>query len=106
VGGPPPGWYQPAWSLFVDTPYSFEEVADLSCAVNRGAPSNPLLLLNHWIADPFPSEAQAEEANAYPVLAGRAAACAAAFGRAPTILAVDWYTAGDLFDVVDELNGL
>ena len=105
-GSPPPEWYQPAWSLYVDTPYSFAEVADFTCDVNRGDPANPLFLLNHWIADPFPSEAQAEEANAEGVLYGRATACAAAFGRAPTLVAVDWYTAGDLFVVVDALNGL
>lgn len=105
-GAPPPAWYQPAWSLYVDTPYDFATVDEFSCDVNRGSLSNPLFLLNHWIADPFPSEAQAQEANAEDVLLGRATACTAAFGRAPNIVAVDWYSAGDLFPVVDTLNGL
>ncbi len=99
-------WYQPAWSLFVDTPYDFNSVDEFSCAVNRGSPENPLFLLNHWVEDPIPEEALAEEANTADVLGGRAEECAAAFGHNPTLVAVDWYTAGDLFAVVDELNGL
>ncbi|MDP2310277.1 MAG: hypothetical protein Q8P18_29950 [Pseudomonadota bacterium] len=105
-GGPPPDWYQPAWELYVDTPYDFATVDAFTCDVNRGALANPLFLLNHWVADPFPSEAQAAQANAEGVLYDRATACAAAFGRPPNLVAVDWYTAGDLFAVVDALNGL
>jgi hypothetical protein len=103
--GPPPAWYQHAWDLYVDTPYDFATVDDFTCDVNRGAPTNPLFLLNHWVEDPFASESHSAEANAYDVLYGRATACAAAFGRNPNLVAVDWYTAGDLFAVVDTLNG-
>lgn len=104
--GPPPAWYQHAWDLYVDTPYEFAHVEDFDCDLNRGDPGNPLFLLNHWIADPLPSEDQATEANAYEVLLGRAEDCAAVFGRTPQLVAVDWYTAGDLFEVVDALNGV
>lgn len=104
--GPPPEWYHHAWDLYVDTPYDFSSVSDFNCDVNRGSPDNPLFLLNHWVEDPFASEALSTEANAYDVLAGRAEACTAAFGRPPTLVAVDWYTAGDLFAVVDALNGV
>ena len=55
---------------------------------------------------PFPSAEQAAEANAYAVLHDRAVACAEAFGRNPNLVAVDWYTEGDLFLVVDGLNGM
>ena len=105
-GGPPPDWYQHAWDLYVDTPYDFATVDDFTCDVNRGAPTNPLFLLNHWVEDPFPSAEQAAEANAYAVLHDRAVACAEAFGRNPNLVAVDWYTEGDLFLVVDGLNGM
>ncbi len=104
--GPPPEWYHHAWDLYVDTPYSFASVDEFSCDVNRGSPDNPLFLLNHWVEDPFASEALSAEANTYDVLAARAEACTTAFGRPPTLVAVDWYTAGDLFAVVDALNGL
>lgn len=105
-GGPPPEWYQHAWDLYVDTPYDFQSVDEFTCEVNRGDPSNPLFLLNHWVEDPMPSADLAAEANAYDVLYGRASTCAAAFGRTPNLVAVDWYSEGDLFAVVDALNGM
>lgn len=40
------------------------------------------------------------------VLYDRVRASTAAFGRSTNLVAVDWYTAGDLFAVVDTLNGL
>jgi hypothetical protein len=103
--GPPPAWYQHAWDLYVDTPYDFQTVDEFSCDVNRGVLENPLFLLNHWVEDPFADPDRAAEANAYDTLYGRASSCAAAFGRNPNLVAVDWYTAGDLFAVVDTLNG-
>lgn len=104
--GPPPAWYHHAWDLYVDTPYSFASVAEFSCDTNRGSLSNPLFLLNHFVADPFPDADLSAEANAFAVLHGRAVECAAAFGRNPNIVAVDWYSEGDLFAAVDALNGL
>jgi hypothetical protein len=103
--GPPPAWYQHAWDLYVDTPYTFSSIDEFNCDVNRGDPSNPLFLLNHWVEDPVASQSDSAEANAYDVLYGRASECAAAFGRNPNLVAVDWYSEGDLFAVVDTLNG-
>lgn len=105
VAGPPPDWYHHAWDLYGDTPYDFDSVDAFTCDPNRGDPSNPLFLLNHWVEDPFPDPELAAAANAFDVLDGRARACADAWGRLPTLVAVDWYTAGDLFAVVDGLNG-
>ena len=103
--GPPPDWYQHAWDLYVDTPYSFTSVDDFTCDVNRGSADSPLFLLNHWLEDPVSRDDLAAEANTWDVLYGRATECAAAFGRNPNIVAVDWYDEGALFDVVDALNG-
>jgi hypothetical protein len=104
--GPPPDWVHHAWDLFVDTPYSFEALDELNCDVNRGDPSRPLFLLNHWLADPVSTRELGAQANTWDVLYGRATDCAADFGRPPNLVAVDWYTEGDLFAVVDALNGL
>lgn len=101
VAGPPADWYHHARDLF--TPYDFTSVDEFSCALSRGAPENPLFLLNHWLG-PLPSEDLAAEANALSVPGARASACAA--GRAPTLVAVDHYEIGALFEVVDTLNGL
>ena len=69
-------------------------------------PTNPLFLVNHWITVDPPSPTVAAEANARDVLLARAEACVAQRGRTPNILAVDFYADGDLFDVVDVLNGV
>ena len=44
--------------------------------------------------------------NAREVLLARARACERERGMLPNILAVDFYRSGDLFGVVDTLNGL
>jgi len=105
-GASGPSWFPRAWDIFVDTPYSFASVDEFSCRQNRGPTDAPLRLLNHWIGAPLPLPALAEEANARDTLQGRADACTEAWGRPPTILAVDFYEIGALFEVVDALNGV
>ncbi|MCB9506400.1 MAG: hypothetical protein H6698_00715 [Myxococcales bacterium] len=99
-----PDWFPAAWSVFVDTPYSFERPEDFSCAVNRGAADRPLRLLNHWISDPLPRPENAAVVNVSDVLLPRARECWDAWGAPPTIVAVDFEDLGDLTSVVDALN--
>lgn len=105
VAGPPPDWYHHAWDLFWDTPYAFDSIDAMNCDLNRGDPTNPLFLVNHWVGDLANAEAAAE-ANAAEVLGARASACQREWGHVPNVLAVDFYDEGDLFEVVDQLNGL
>jgi hypothetical protein len=110
--GPPPEWYQPMYeSIFVDTPFDFSSIDELrapeSCALLRGQDANPLLLVNHWVADPLPSADIAAETNATDLLLERASRCAEERGHAiPNVVAVDFVETGDLIGVVDTLNGL
>jgi hypothetical protein len=100
-------WYQPAFEgLLQDTPFRFESASDFTCAGGRGPTSNTLLLLNHWLSVDPPSSGAAATANALQVLMDRVAGCRKARGRVPNIIAVDFYAAGNLFDVVDDLNGV
>jgi hypothetical protein len=109
-------WYQPAFErLTQDTPFTFKQPALLtdpgalaaSCAANRGPATAPLLLVNHWVnTDPAPRPSNAAIVNAAGPLLRRARACQADRGRRVNLLAVDFYTRGDLFAVVDELNGV
>jgi len=107
-GGPPPAWYHHVWDLGWDTPYSFHGVEEFSCAPNRGAPGNDLFLVNHWISSIIdtPSQPDANVANSFEVLHGRAAQCQREAGQLPNFLAVDFYDRGDLFAAVRALNGL
>lgn len=103
--GPPPDWYHAAWDLWFDTPYDFSEVDEFSCALNRGSADNPLFLVNHWIG-PLPTHDNAAEANAAEVLGARVQQCQAEMNHLPNLVAVDFYDEGDLFEVVDALNGV
>jgi len=88
-----------------DTPYDFARPSDFSCAPNRGPADASVFLLNHWITDKRREVSNATEVNARDVLLPRAEECAETRGLQPTYLAVDFYDRGDLFGVVDTLNG-
>jgi hypothetical protein len=63
--------------------------------------------MNNWITtDPLPRPSNATKVNAYTSLLARAQECRRIRGHLPTLLAVDFYRRGDLFGVVDALNGV
>jgi len=107
-GSAPPAWIHHVWDVAFDTPYSFMSVDEFSCELNRGAADNDLFLMNHWVNTELdlPSEENAQLVNASDVLLTRAQACEAEAGKRPNFVAVDFYEHGDLFEVVDTLNGL
>ncbi|MDC0717077.1 hypothetical protein [Nannocystis bainbridge] len=107
-GGPPPAWYHHLWDLAWDTPYSYMSPDAFSCALNRGSADNPLFLVNHWVNSvlDLPLEMNAIAVNTYEVLHARVVECMQASGDFPNFVAVDYYERGDLFAVVDALNGV
>jgi hypothetical protein len=106
-GGPPPAWHHHVWDLAWDTPYGPEDPADLSCELNRGSPDNDLFLVNHWVNNEIglPSFEAAETVNGYEFLLDRAEACQDLWDHPANFLVVDYYDRGELFEVVDTLNG-
>jgi hypothetical protein len=110
--GGKPGWYHDAYDdaqhgLLQETPFRFESPAEFSCSANRGSTGHPLFLMNHWVeTEGAPSAKVAEAINSYDALKARAQRCFAERGHLPNIVAVDFFDRGDLFDVVDALNGL
>jgi hypothetical protein len=114
AGGAP--WYRLAYEEATqETPYSFgkvplligEDTLPASCEPNRGPDDAPFFLLNHWITtDPLPRPSDASKVNEYDALLGRARECARIRGRIPTLVSVNFYLEGDVFRVVDELNGI
>lgn len=98
-------WYHPAWEVCQETPYHFSSVEDLSNEPNRGGTAGSLLLMNHWITTPPTSRPRdAELINARDALLDRVEQCRLERGKVPNIIAVDFYRAGDLIQVVEELN--
>ena len=114
AGGAP--WYHPAYAQITqETPFGFSRVPQLvspsalptSCRPNRGPDSAPVFLLNHWITtDPVPLPSNAAQVNAYEPLLRRARECERIRDAFPNLIAVDFYREGDLFEVVDTLNGV
>ena len=102
-------WYMPAYGgLLQDTEFQFDSLASLrasdSCKLLRGRPEAPLFLINEWVDTGTPDPVLAADVNG-EVLADRVKACARARHHLPNIVAVDFYTRGDLIGLVDELNG-
>jgi hypothetical protein len=102
-----PDWYLPLWSHSFDTPFKAKVPSDLVCEHGRGLWGGaPFFTLNHFLTNPGPAPAFAEQVNHDPFFVERAKSCASAFGRLPNMVAVDFYEIGDLFEVVRVLNGL
>jgi hypothetical protein len=109
-------WYRPAYDgITEETPYTFPKVADLndpakvpaSCRPNRGTSGAPLFLLNHWIStDPLPKPSDALKVNAYGPLLARVRECQRLRHHVVNLVAVNFYDRGDVFKVVDTLNGV
>jgi hypothetical protein len=109
-------WYQLAYARLVEeTPFTFPRTGlltnpakvDASCEPNRGPEGAPLFLINHWIStDPVPRPSDAAIVNAYEPLLARARACERIRDHLPNLLAVNFYKEGDVFRVVDTLNGV
>jgi len=105
-------WYLSAYtSILQDTQYDFgsrEELAGpSSCDAQRGRGQidAPLFLLNHWVDTGFPNPSIAKEANG-EVLRDRIALCTQVRGQMPNLIAVDFYSQGDVMEIVDDLNGI
>jgi hypothetical protein len=94
------------FELVQDTEYTFHSAADFTCTPKRGHPDSPLFNINHWLASFAHLVSNAEAVNAYDVLSARVDDCEQVRGRAPTMISVNWYDRGDLFRVVNELNGV
>jgi hypothetical protein len=109
-------WYRLAYAhALQETPFRFTTAAALtepsklaaSCRENRGPSSAPLFLLNHWVdTSPTPRPSLAATVNTRAALLERARTCQRIRGRLPNLVAVDFYRRGDVFGVVNTLNGV
>lgn len=105
-GATPEPWFHAAFALTQETPYLFASPEELSCDPSRGESDAALFLVNHWINDVTPSPRDAALLNARELLLPRLEQCEAERGLKPNLVAVNFYREGDLFEVVDQLNGV
>ena len=75
-----------------------------SCAPNRGGTKGSLFLMNHWSPPVAPSPSGSAVVNAADTIVGRAKVCRFIRGRWPTLIAVDMFQSGGLFEAVRQLN--
>jgi hypothetical protein len=106
-------WYHLAYSgVLQETRYDWPSASQItdpanwtaSCSPNRGGTTGSLFLMNHWSPPFAPSPSGSATVNATDVLVGRARACRAARGLMPTLVAVDMFKSGGLFEAVRQLN--
>ena len=102
-GGAPP-WYMPAFTYIQDTPLGARRPRQLSCALYRGNADSPILMLNHWLALFPPVRAAERLIGTGPALRRRIAECTRERGRAPGIVAVDFYEQTAVVRVARTLN--
>lgn len=99
-------WHHHAWTHGFDNDFSNETPSDLNCDVNRGDGDNALYILNHFLTAPVAMRSLAEMINHDPLFIEQAERCRDERGRIPNFVTVDFYDVGDLFAVVDRLNGV
>jgi hypothetical protein len=105
-GGAAAPWLVNGFEYTQDTPYTFPTVESFSCEHNRGPAEAPLLLLNHWLSGFSSLVSDAQLVNATDVLLPRAQQCEQERDMLPTFVAVNFVALGDVYDVVDTLNGV
>jgi hypothetical protein len=108
-------WYHNGYAgLLQETPYNWV-TPDLltdparwpaSCVANRGGTTGGLFLMNHWSPPVAPSPATSAVVNATQTLVKRAQVCRLVRGKWPTLVAVDMFQSGGLFEAVRQLNAL
>ncbi len=98
-------WYHYAYAYAWDNDYANRMPSDLNCDVNRGSGDNSIFILNHFLTAPFAMRSLAEMVNYDPFFLEQAQRCQTESGQLPNFPTVDFYDVGDLFEVVDTLNG-
>jgi hypothetical protein len=106
---PRAGYLMYAWGNVFDTKYTFNNVSEFDCDVNRGGSGNKeLYLINHWLSGflGLPDKTLAPQANARAQISKRVQECTAANNHFLNYLGVDFYEIGDAKAVVDSINGI
>jgi hypothetical protein len=105
--GHPCPWYEYLWtSLAFETPFTFSQPTNFTCADNRGEPGNDLFILNHFLTNNVGAPSYAQKVNHGFLLSSRARDCWAYQGRIPNFVTVDFYEIGDVLRITNLLNYL
>lgn len=99
-------WQHQQCNYGFENPYSNKSLKQYDCNLKQEADtSKALYIFNHFLTGTFARRSKNRKANSYAVLMNRVKQCQETVGKRINFLTVDWYHWGDLFKVVDELNG-
>ena len=97
--------YLDQWTHWIDNPYSAQSNDDFSCIEDRGNPETASLFnVNHFITHPVADIEDSLNANQYDLLWEHLERCQNETGRIPNQLLVDFYSQGDVIEVVLDWN--
>ena len=105
-GGTTYPWLLQGWDQTQDTNYDAKTAAQLSCARNRGTGKSQLLMINNWVNNFGSILTDAGRVNSYDSLYPRMVKCRQERGMIPNYIAVNYFDRGDLFKVVNAVNGV
>lgn len=99
-------WQHQQYDYGFENPYSNKSLKRYNCELKPKADTaKALYIFNHFLTGTFARRSKNRKANSYEILMGRVKKCQEVVGKRINFLTVDWYHWGDLFKVVDELNG-
>ena len=100
------GWDPYAFDWIQDTPLGATKPSQFTCKLNRGRPTNPLLMMNDW-ADGFPPRPTPNLPLVKPAfILARARQCVQERGHIPNLILTDYYNRGNVIGAVATLNGV
>ena len=97
-----PTWVLPHGDFVYSTGWHYLEPEDLDCEVQGEVLPHGLYEVTHVLTNPIASPAYAEAINTREVLTEHLERCFAEVGR-PNLVSVDYYSIGDVFEVVPAL---
>lgn len=100
-------WQHQQYDYGFENPYSNRSLKKYNCDLKPQADTTKALyIFNHFLTGTFARRSKNRKANSYAVLMDRVKQCQGVVGKRINFLTVDWYHWGDLFRIVDELNGI
>ena len=107
-GKPGVDWMYPAFDSIQETPYRFHQPSQLSCRAEPGRHQRARCSRSTTGSRRRRRRARRTPRSSTPTIFcwARAEKCERERSRLPNIIAVDFYRTGDLFKVVQHLNGL
>lgn len=101
-------WYHHIWKYAVETTFEAKDTSDFSSKYQRGKPTNPLFIVNHFLTTNIGTGflSKAKTVNSNPYLEKQLTEIELETGKKINFLTVDFYDIGDCIKEVYKMNGI